>query len=97
MTCGPKLGTNTGLWRRKFNKELLEDTGMSLIKCYTRGQRIQWFGRVMRGNDDNTVITVMSRRTTGKRPRGRPRKKWMDVVEEDLKKVGVNDWRNTRR
>lgn len=46
----------------------------------------------MRGNDDNIVKIVMSWRPTEKRPRGRPRKKWMNEVEEDLKRVGMNDW-----
>lgn len=47
--------------------------------------RIQWFGHVMCRND-NVIKTVMNWRPTGKRPRGRSRKRWMDVVEEDLKK-----------
>jgi len=32
-------------------------------------------------------------RPQGKRPRGKPRKRWIDVVEEDLKTLGVEDWR----
>lgn len=47
--------------------------------------RIQCFGHVMCRND-NVIKTVMNWRPTGKRPRGRSRKRWMDVVEEDLKK-----------
>jgi transcriptional regulator GlxA family with amidase domain len=41
MICGSKLGENTGMWRRKFNKELIEETGMTPVKYYIRGQRIQ--------------------------------------------------------
>lgn len=44
----------------------------------------------MRGNDNNIVKAVMSWKPTGKRPGGCPKKKWMDVVEENLKKVEVN-------
>ncbi|VVC34675.1 HMG-I/HMG-Y, DNA-binding, conserved site [Cinara cedri] len=82
------------MWRRKFNKELIEETGMTSIKYYIRGQRIQWFGHIMRGSDDKIIKTVMSWKPTGKRPRGRPRKRWIDVVEEDLKRIGIDDWRN---
>ncbi|VVC24148.1 Hypothetical protein CINCED_3A003752 [Cinara cedri] len=82
------------LGRRKFNKELIEETGMTPIKYYIRGQRIQWFGHIMHESDDKIIKTVMSWKPTGKRPRERPRKRWMDVVEEDLKRIGIDDWRN---
>jgi hypothetical protein len=48
VICGPKLDTNTGMWRRKFNKELREETKITPIKYYIRGQRIQWFRHIMR-------------------------------------------------
>jgi len=49
----------------------------------------------MRGSDDKTIKTVLSWKPTGKRPRGRPRKRWLDVVEEDIKRIKKisNDWR----
>ncbi|VVC33695.1 Hypothetical protein CINCED_3A007504 [Cinara cedri] len=28
-----------------------------------------------------------------KRPRGRPRKRWVDVVEKNLKALGVQEWK----
>jgi hypothetical protein len=67
---------------------------MTPIKYYIRGQRIQWFGYIMRGNDVKIIKTVMSWKPTGRRPRGRSRKKWMVVVEKELKRIRVNDWRN---
>lgn len=48
-------------------------------------------GHLMRGSDYKIIKTVLSWKPAGKRPRGHPR---MDVVEEDLKRVRVNDWRN---
>lgn len=42
----------------------------------------------------NIIKAVMSWKSTGKRPRGQPRKRCMDVVEEDLKRIGVNDGKN---
>jgi hypothetical protein len=31
-----KFDENTGMWRRKFNKELIEKTGMTPIKYYIK-------------------------------------------------------------
>jgi hypothetical protein len=76
------------MWRRKFNKELLEETEMTPIKYYIRGQRIQWFGHIMCGSDVKIIKTVMPWKPMDKRPQGRPRKRWMDIVEEDLKRIG---------
>jgi len=29
---------------------------------------------------------------TGKRPRGRPKKRWKDGVKQDLEKLGILNW-----
>lgn len=43
----------------------------------------------MRRGEDETV--ALEWRPQGKMPKERPRKRWID--EEDLKTVGVEDWR----
>lgn len=44
---------------------------------------------------ENYNRAVISWKLTGKRPRDHdPKRRWMDVAGEDLKKIGVNDWRN---
>jgi hypothetical protein len=94
VICGPKLNTNTGMWRIEFNKELIEETEITPIKYYIRSQKIQWFEHIMHGSDNKIIKTVMSWKLTGKRLRGCPRKRWMDVVKKDLKRIGIDDWRN---
>lgn len=47
----------------------------------------------MRRSEDDISRTILNWKSMGKRPRGRPRKRWMDVVEEDLERLGVQEWR----
>lgn len=49
-------------------------TEMTPVKHNVRCQRIQWFWRVVRGNDDNIIEEVMPWKPTGQRPRGCPRR-----------------------
>lgn len=41
----------------------------------------------------NIVKSVMEWKQLGKRPRGRPRKRWINSVEEDLKGMGIETWK----
>lgn len=49
---------------------------------------------IMRGNNNNIVKEVISWKLTRKRPRRRSRKRWMDVIEKDLERIGMTNWRN---
>jgi len=48
MICEHTIDTKTGMWKGKFNKELIEETEITPIIYYGRRQRIQWFGHFMR-------------------------------------------------
>lgn len=47
----------------------------------------------MRRSEEEIIRAVMGWKPAGKRPRGRPRKRWLDVVEGDLKALGVHEWK----
>lgn len=69
---------------------------MASVASFIREQRIQWLGHMQRKNEDDINRVVLEWKPTGNRPRGRPRKIWLDVVEEDLGRIGFENGENQR-
>ena len=55
--------------------------------------RLWWAGHVIRQVDDDLSRTVLLSEPGGKRPRGRPRLRWEDGVEEDVARPGCRNWK----
>jgi hypothetical protein len=55
--------------------------------------RIRWAGHVQRMPETRSVKKVFLGKPDWRRRRGRPRKRWLDELEEDLRKLGVKGWR----
>ncbi len=55
------------------------------ITTYVTQKRLSWYGHVMRREDTNVAKEVTTIKVGRKRPRGRPRLRWMDLVRSDLK------------
>jgi len=47
----------------------------------------------MRRSEEETIRAVIEWQPEVKRPQGRPRKRWLDIIEEVLKTVGVKEWK----
>ncbi|PZC79184.1 hypothetical protein B5X24_HaOG216748 [Helicoverpa armigera] len=54
-----------------------------------RGNRLSWYGHVMRRNESHVVRMVMSMNVDGYSGRGRPKKRWMDCVKIDMVRKNV--------
>ncbi|KAK3531985.1 hypothetical protein QTP86_002271 [Hemibagrus guttatus] len=46
---------------------------------------LRWYRHVVRSANDSVAKTAMRTSPQGKRPRGRPKKRWMDKITEDMK------------
>ncbi|CAB3222369.1 unnamed protein product [Arctia plantaginis] len=55
-----------------------------------RSNRLSWYGHVMRRDEENVAKKVLGMRVEGYKRRGRPKKRWMDCVREDMASKGVN-------
>lgn len=84
-----------GAWRIRTNEEIHRLYGSADILTELRGRRLQWLGHVERMGEDRTARRVWMAQPQGRRPPGRPRKRWSTQAEEDLRAVGlpVPGWR----
>ena len=55
---------------------------------------MRWVGHVARMSERRRVYRVLVGKSEGKRPLGRPRRRWEDNIKMDLQKVvyGSMDW-----
>ena len=54
-----------------------------------KSRRMRWAGHVERMGEDRGVHRVLVGKPEGRRPLGRPRRRWEDNIKMDLQEVGV--------
>ena len=59
------------------------------IVRFCKGQRIRWIGHVERMAEHRVPKKIYRARMEGRRIQGRPRNRWKDEVEADLRRMGV--------
>jgi hypothetical protein len=52
---------------------------------------MRWAGRVERVGEERKVYKLLMGKPEGKRPLGRPRRRWEDGVRMDLREIGLED------
>jgi hypothetical protein len=84
----------TGEWR-KLHKEELRDLYISpSIIRIMKSRRMRWAGHLARMGEKRDAYRLLVGMSEGKRPLGRPRRRWVDNIRMDLGEMGwgVVDW-----
>ena len=55
-----------------------------------RSRRLKWAGHVARMEEDTTTFKILTGMPAGKILSGRPRRRWEDNINIDLKEIGIN-------
>jgi len=63
---------------------------VTAIADVMRRNRLRWFGHVERKNEEDWVKRCTGLQVSGMRRKGRPRKTWAKVVEEDMEELGLD-------
>jgi len=78
----------TGEWRRLHNEELNDLCCSPNIVRVIKWRRMRWAGHVSRMGEERGVYRVLVGKPEGRRPLGRPRRRWVDNIRTDLQEVG---------
>jgi hypothetical protein len=85
---GPKC--EQGIWRIRSNLEIQNMFKSPDIVTEIKVRRLEWLGHVIRMEEDTCVPKmVFNAKPDGRRGVGRPRLRWLDDVESDIKALDV--------
>ena len=88
---GPRRDEITGEWRRLHNEELNCLYSSPNIMRVIKYRRMRWTGHEARMGEERGVYRVLVGKPEGKRPLGRPRRRWVDNIRMDLQEVGCGN------
>ena len=90
---GPRRDEVTGEWRRLHSEELNDLYSSPKMVRMIKSRRMRCAGHVARMDEERGVYRVLLGKPEGKRPLGRPRRRWVDI-RMDLQEVGCvyMDW-----
>ena len=55
-----------------------------------KSRRLRWAGHVARMEEGRSAFKILTGKLTGKRPLGRPGRRWEDNIRMDLEDIGIN-------
>jgi hypothetical protein len=91
---GPTRDEVTGGWRKLHNEELRGLYSSPSIIRVIKARRMRWTGHVARMGEVRGAYSILVGRPEGRRPLGRPRRRWEDKIKMDLREIrfGDVDW-----
>jgi hypothetical protein len=86
-----------GIWRIRTNKELMTLYQELYIVAEIKNARLRWLGHVERMSEDRVIKELYLSKPEARRSVGRPKMRWLEDVEEDLRKMSIGGWRGMAR
>jgi hypothetical protein len=90
----PKRDEVIGGWRKLHNEELHNMYSSPSIIRMIKSRRMRWAGHVARMRTKRNAYRILVGNPEGKRPLGRPRRRWVDNIKMGLREIGWDgmDW-----
>jgi hypothetical protein len=87
----PKRDEVIGEWRKLHNEELHDLHSSPRIIRMIKTRRMRWTGHVARMGEKRSAYRLFVGKPEGRRPLGRPRRRWLDNIRMDVVEVGWGD------
>ncbi|KAJ4448585.1 hypothetical protein ANN_10604 [Periplaneta americana] len=93
---GAKRDEVAGEWRKLHNTEQHALYSSPDVIRNIKSRRLRWAGHVARMGESKNAYRVLVERPEGKRPLGRPRRRWEGNIKMDFREVGYDgrEWIN---
>jgi hypothetical protein len=91
---GPRRDEVTREWRKLHNEELSDLYSPPNIVRVIKLRTMRWAEHVAHMGERRGIYRVLVGKPDGKRPLGRPKRRWEDNIKRDLQEVegGGKDW-----
>jgi hypothetical protein len=84
---GPKRDEVRGEWMKLRNEEFNDLYSSPNIVRVNKSRKMRWAGHVPRMGERGSIYRVLVGKPEGKRPPGRPRRRWEDNIKMDFQEV----------
>jgi hypothetical protein len=84
---------DTDQWRRRCNEGLYQLHAEPEIVKWIRSERLRWAGHIVRMRQSHPARKSTFDLFLGERTVRRPKRRWTEEVERELKGMGVKDWK----
>jgi hypothetical protein len=88
---GPKRDDVTGGWRKLHNEELNGLYSSPSTVRVIKARMMRWAGHVAHMGEVRGAYSILVGSPEGRRPLGRPRRRWEDNIKMDLREIGFGD------
>jgi hypothetical protein len=88
---GPKRDEMTGEWRKLHDEEFSDLYCSPSIIRIIKSRRMRRAGHVARIGEKRNAYRLLVGKLEGKRPLGRPRRRWVDNIRMELGEMGWGD------
>ena len=73
------------------NEDIRKEAHVKPVETFLENKRLKWFGHCLRREPNHICAKSLRLEVSGRRSRGRPRKRWRDNIQGDMKKYRLTE------